>query len=86
MVARELPNNPLAADCETEADPNFERAVMPNQNHPLTRAYMLGARATSPQAMSEAMRLIRACEGAADQLTIDQCKLAADVLLERRMP
>jgi hypothetical protein len=47
---------------------------------------MLGARATSPQAMTDAMRLIRACEGAADQLTIDQCKLAADVLLERKMP
>jgi len=24
MVARELPNNPLAAACETEADPDFE--------------------------------------------------------------
>ena len=59
---------------------------MPNQNHPLTRAYMLGARAISPQAMTEAVRLIRACEGAADQLTIDQCKLAADVMLERKMP
>jgi hypothetical protein len=59
---------------------------MPNQNHPLTRAYMLGARATSPQAMTDAMRLIAACEGEADQLTIDQCKLAADVMLERKMP
>jgi hypothetical protein len=88
MVARELPNNPLAADCETEADPNFERVaeMLPNQNHPLTRAYMLGARATSPQAMTDAMRLIAACELGVDQLTIDQCKLAADVLLERKMP
>jgi hypothetical protein len=60
--------------------------MLPNQNHPLTRAYMLGARATSPQAMTEAMRLIRACELGVDQLTIDQCKLAADVLLERKMP
>ena len=59
---------------------------MPNQNHPLTRAYMLGARATSPQAMTDAMRLIAACELGVDQLTIDQCKLAADVLLERKMP
>jgi hypothetical protein len=59
---------------------------MPNQNHPLTRAYMLGARATSPQAMTDAMRLIHACELGVDQLTIDQCKLAADVMLERRMP
>ena len=60
--------------------------MLPNQNHPLTRAYMLGARATSPQAMSEAMRLIRACEIGVDQLTIDQCKLAAEVMIERRMP
>ena len=56
---------------------------MPNQNHPLTRAYILGARATTSAAMTEAVRLIRACEGAADQLTIDQCKLAAEVMLER---
>ena len=60
--------------------------MLPNQNHPLTRAYMLGARATSPQAMTDAMRLIAACEGQADQLTIDQCKLAAEVMLERKMP
>lgn len=60
--------------------------MLPNQNHPLTRAYMLGARATSPDAYAEAMRLIRACEGAADQLTIDQCKLAAEVMIERKMP
>jgi len=59
---------------------------MPNQNHPLTRAYILGARATSTAAYAEAMRLIRACETEADQLTIDQCKLAAEVLIERKMP
>jgi hypothetical protein len=59
---------------------------MPNQNHPLTRAYMLGARATSHASMSEAMRLIHACERAADRLTIDQCKLAAEILIERKMP
>jgi hypothetical protein len=58
---------------------------MPNQNHPLTRAYILGARATSPEAMTEALRLIRACEEAADQLTIDQCKLAAEIMIERKM-
>jgi hypothetical protein len=56
---------------------------MPNQNHPLTRAYILGARATNHQAMAEAMRLIHACEKGLDQLTIDQCKLAAEVMIER---
>jgi hypothetical protein len=59
---------------------------MPNQNHPLTRAYMLGARMTDPNGLAEIMRLIAACETDADQLTIDQCKLAAEVLLERKMP
>jgi hypothetical protein len=71
--------------CETDANFLIERQ-MPNQNHPLTRAYMLGARATSTAAYTEAMRLIRACETAADQLTIDQCKLAAEVMIERKMP
>jgi len=65
----------------------FERAAMlPNQNHPLTRAYMVGARSTTQSAYSEALRLIRACETEADQLTIDQCKLAAEVMIERKMP
>ena len=59
--------------------------MRPNQDHPLTRAYMLGARSTTQSAYSEALRLIRACEGAADQLTIDQCKLAAEILIERQI-
>lgn len=59
---------------------------MPNERHPLTRAYMIAARATTQAAYSEAMRLVRACETEADQLTIDQCKLAADILIERKMP
>ena len=59
---------------------------MPNQNHPLTRAYMLGARAKTNEAMREATLLAKQIEGAADQLTIDQCKLAAEILLERKMP
>lgn len=60
--------------------------MLPNRNHPLTRAYMIAARATTQAAYSEAMRLVRACETEADQLTIDQCKLAADILIERKMP
>jgi hypothetical protein len=59
---------------------------MPNQNHPLTRAYILGARAKTSDTMREATILIKQIEGAADQLTIDQCKLAAEVMIERRMP
>ena len=36
--------------------------------------------------MREATLLAKQIEGAADQLTIDQCKLAADVMIERREP
>ena len=62
------------------------KKTMPNQNHPLTRAYILGARAKTSDTMREATILIKQIEGAADQLTIDQCKLAAEVMIERRMP
>ena len=58
--------------------------MLPQQHHPLTRAYMLGARSTTQSAYTEALRLIRACETEVDQLTIDQCKLAAEVLIERK--
>ena len=80
------------AACERAAGRDFERAAgllareLPRQNHPLTRAYLLGARSTTQSAYTEALRLIRACETDADQLTIDQCKLAADVMIERKMP
>jgi hypothetical protein len=60
--------------------------MLPNQNHPLTRAYMLGARASTPAAYSEAMRLIATCEGGVDKLTVEQCKLAAEIMIERGMP
>jgi hypothetical protein len=62
-----------------------DNSMLPQQNHPLTRAYLLGARSNTAPAYAEALRLIRACEADADQLTIDQCKLAADVMIERRM-
>jgi hypothetical protein len=83
MVTR--PHTPTGGGCETDAAAMIARQL-PHQHHPLTRAYMLGARSTSQSAYSEALRLIRACETDADQLTIDQCKLAAEVLIERRMP
>ena len=66
--------------------PEVVARQLPRKNHPLTRAYVLGARSTTPAAYAEAMRLIRDCETDADQLTIDQCKLAADILIERQMP
>jgi len=82
------PNNPhglIARKLSTLISRQITK-MLPNQHHPLTRAYMLGARSTTQSAYSEALRLIRACEGAADQLTIDQCKLASEVMIERKMP
>ena len=62
------------------------KKLMPNQNHPLTRAYILGARAKTNETMRDATLLIKQIETDADQLTIDQCKLAAEVLIERKAP
>lgn len=47
---------------------------------------MLGARAKTSEAMREATLLAKQIETEADQLTIDQCKLAAELLIERKMP
>jgi len=73
-----------AAACETAA--GLLARELPQKNHPLTLAYLMGARSTTQSAYAAALRLIRACETDADQLTIDQCKLAAEVLIERKMP
>lgn len=58
----------------------------PQHNHPLTLAYIAGARANTPQAMRDAMAVIRSCEADADQQTRAQCRLAAEVMIERKMP
>lgn len=57
----------------------------PNQNHPLTLAYIAGARANTPQAMRDALAIIRSCETDADPILLAQCKLAAEVLIERKI-
>ena len=59
--------------------------MLPKQDHPLTLAYIAGARASTPQAMRDAMAIIRSCETDADQILLAQCKLAAEVLIERRL-
>lgn len=57
----------------------------PKHNHPLTLAYIAGARATTPQAIKDAMAIIRSCEADADPVLLAQCKLAAEVLIERKI-
>lgn len=60
--------------------------MVPMQNHPLTRAHMMGARATTHQSLAQAARLIRELEKRETEQTIAACKLAAEVLIERKMP
>lgn len=60
--------------------------MVPMQNHPLTRAHMMGARATTHQSLAQAARLIRELEKRESEQTIAACKLAAEVLIERKMP
>ena len=45
---------------------------------------MAGARATTHQAMAEAVKLIRALEKEATEQTKAACKLAAEVVIERK--
>ena len=57
--------------------------MLPNQAHPLTLAYIAGARATTHQAMTDAVRMIRTLEKEATEQTIAACKVAAEILIER---
>lgn len=57
----------------------------PKHNHPLTLAYIAGVRANTPQTMRDAMAVIRSCEADADEQTRAQCRLAAEVLIERKI-
>lgn len=59
--------------------------MLPNQTHPLTDAYIRSATVRSHEAMREAARLIAVLEGATDATTQAQCKLAAEVLMERNL-
>ena len=57
--------------------------MLPNEQHPLTLAYIGGARSREYEPMRQAMRLIQGLERDATEQLRAQCKLAADVLIER---
>lgn len=57
--------------------------MIPQHDHPLTLAYVAGARVRDHKQMGEIMRLIRSLETDAPRILIDQCRLAADITLER---
>jgi hypothetical protein len=58
--------------------------MLPNQNHPLTLAHIAGARAATHSAMVNAVKLIHALEKDATEQTIASCKVAAEILIERK--
>lgn len=58
--------------------------MLPQQDNPLTRAYIAGARATTHDSMLQAMEIIRLIEQATPEIIREQCKLAAEILIERK--
>ena len=76
--------------CEADPSPQFSKTKIQNQmfpqaNNPLTQAYILSTRVTTQESMMQAARLIRELEKSRTGCEIDQCKLAAEVLIERKM-
>ena len=57
--------------------------MLPQQNHPLTLAYLAGARARTHDSMRQVLPVIRQLEQVASDVLREQCKLAAEVTMER---
>ena len=55
----------------------------PMSDHPLTKALIAGAQAKNHQAMSQATLLARDIARDLAPVQVEQCKLAAEVLIER---
>jgi hypothetical protein len=56
----------------------------PQADNPLTRAYLIGARAKTHEQMREALGLTSTLEKQSTDQLKAACKLAAEILLERR--
>ncbi len=59
--------------------------MLPMQNHPLTLAMIAGARATTHDAVRHSMMIARQLARELTQTQVEQCKLAAEVLIERKI-
>lgn len=57
--------------------------MMPMQDHPLTLALIAGARAKTHEAMQQAMMMARQMAAQMKPVEVEQCRLAADILIER---
>lgn len=58
--------------------------MLPQRDHPLTQAYIAGAHARTPDGMRRTMEIIRSMERTTQEIIRNQCKLAAEVLMERK--
>ena len=68
----------------TNTNQNSKNKMFPQQNNPLTQAYILSTRVTTHESLVQAARLIRELENNRTGCEVDQCKLAAEVLIERK--
>ena len=59
--------------------------MIPKHDHPLTLAYINAATSRTHEAMVAAMLLARSLEKDASPQLLAQCKLAAEVVVERQM-
>ena len=59
--------------------------MIPQANHPLTLAYVASVRAPTHDSMVRALALVRNLETDQTPVLIAQCKLAAEVLIERKL-
>lgn len=58
--------------------------MLPQHDHPLTLAYIAGTRARTQEAIRDNMRLVISLEKHVPEIIRDQCRLAAEVLMERK--
>ena len=77
LIASELPHQ---QDVSTMQDKPF-----PMSYHPLTLALIAGARAHTHEAMRQASLLSRQMAHGLTPTEIEQCKLAAEVMIERNL-
>lgn len=78
------------AACETDREADVsntqeKQTMLPMQDHPLTLAYIAGTRAHTQESIRENMRLVFSLEKDASETLLAQCRLAAEVLIERKM-
>ena len=57
--------------------------MLPMRDHPLTALLLAGARSTTPEAMRQAVMLARDMAAQMKPVEVEQCRLAADILIER---